>query len=304
MKRLITPVLISLALLPALLALPVGAAAAGAASMATLSIDADKTAVFGQPLPLILVIRNNAAAKGSGITPQSIKVIPIGRLADVYEDLDISDSATGFTAILPGETLQLRKQLALKKDQRWQRYFHTTQAYEVMVEATWADNSQAATRQPVTMLSSPAAVICGGILGALLLTLFTGLYPLLRSRPKNIEETTADLIWSMFASSLMGAILAMLIIAITRGTSSITLPVVIKVEDFVGGLMVGMFSHVLAPWLAEKLSIPGALSTSTSVSSSAGSTNAVPHDTEDGCDATISEPTPDEELPASRGGVA
>ncbi|MEO8020423.1 hypothetical protein [Polaromonas sp.] len=286
-------------MLTALLAIPARAETATAsASMATLSIDADKTAVFGQPLQFILVIRNNAATGGSAITPLSIQVIPIGRLASAYDVLNISDDVAGLRAIPPGHTLQLRKQLKPTESELWQRYFHTTQAYDVMVDATWADNSQAATRQPVTMLSSPAAVICGGILGALLLTLFTRLYPLLRSQPKNIEETTAALIWSMFASSLMGAILAMLIIAITRATSSITLPVAIKVEDFVGGLMVGMFSHVLAPWLAEKLSVPGA------TLASAGPVNIAHHDAEDGCDAAISDATPDEELPAARGGVA
>lgn len=300
MRGLSASMLTCLVLLGALPAAPARAQTASAsASMATLSIDADKTAVFGQPLQLILVIRNNAARDGSAITPQSIEISPIGRLASAYGTLIISGSGAGLGTIQPGQTLQLRQQLQPTESQRWQRYFHTTQAYEVMVNATWADNSQAATRQPVAMLTSPAAVICGGILGALLLTLFTRLYPLLRAQPKDIEETTKDLVWSMFASCLMGAILAMLIIAITRATSSITLPVAIKVEDFVGGLMVGMFSHVLAPWLAEKLSVPGAPTKTTSAS-----TGAASHTAEDGCDATISDPTPDEELPAARGGVA
>lgn len=295
--RLSKTLLTCLALLAALLATrALAATPASAASMATLSIDADKTAVFGQPLQFILVIHNKSPEGGSAITPTKIQVVPIGRLASAY---DVQDVSVGATSIAPGQTLQLRKVLTPTASESWQRYFHTTQAYEVMVDASWADNSQGAVRQPVSMISSPAAVICGGVLGALLLTLFTHLYPLLRSQPKNMEETTAALLWSMFASSTMGAILAMLIIAITRATSSIALPVAIKVDDFVGGLMVGVFSHVLVPWLAEKLNIPGSQGASAPAPAAAHG-----HGGEDGCDAAISEPTPDEELPASRGGVA
>lgn len=224
-----------------------------ASTTTAITVDADKTTVFGQPLQFLLMVRNNAPKDSSSVTPTNIQVVPIGQLASAYDVLEFTE---GLVSLAPGQSLQLRGELKFKTDQEWQRYFHTTQAYELMVDATWSDNSKSGIRQPVSMLSSPLAVVTGGILGALLLTLFTHLSPLLRTQPENTGKTAGALLWSMLVSSLMGAILAMMIIAITRATASATLPVAIKVDDFVGGLMVGMLSHVLIPWLAEKLKAP------------------------------------------------
>lgn len=240
----------------------------------TVTIDVDKSAVFGQPLQVIVKVQNEST-NGTAIALARISIEPIGRLANYYKTYESREDPKldqeGLT-VSSGETKPFRMILTPTDDALWQSYVHTTQDYEILVVLRWTNNTIETIRYPVHMSSSPMAVVVGGIVGALLLAMFTHIYEFV-NRPRIFAADSSNpwraardrIVPTLFrfwkaltgtvASTLMGGILAILIIALTRATSSVALPIAIKVDDFLGGLLVGMFSHILAPWLAERLNI-------------------------------------------------
>jgi hypothetical protein len=119
----------------------------------------------------------------------------------------------------------------------------------------------------VRVQSPTVAVFAGGVVGAFLLAVFAMMYGYLNAgkarstsahglhRLAGALVMLANETTRLLAATLMGGILSLLIIALTRATTTVNLPIAVRVDDFVGGLLVGVLSHVFAPWMAERLKI-------------------------------------------------
>ena len=106
-------------------------------------------------------------------------------------------------------------------------------------------------------------IVYGGFVGSLLLAVFTALRAFL-DRPAGervgpLAWTRATIVgsarafWRTVAMSLVGGICALLVILLTQVTEGLEPPISIHVQDFWGGVVVGLFSIPMSAWLADRM---------------------------------------------------
>jgi hypothetical protein len=114
---------------------------------------------------------------------------------------------------------------------------------------------------PVT--TSILYVFFGGLFGALLLVSFMLATKILKAAQGGTLNAAiagwrqSALKWFLLycAYALNGFVVALLLVILSAGLSAFTIPVNIKLQDFSGGVMVGLFSVTLGKFIAEKLNL-------------------------------------------------
>ncbi len=120
---------------------------------------------------------------------------------------------------------------------------------------------------PITFRSPLGAIFLGGLTGALLLALFTAVRagigkPYLRVEVKETSELKEiarkfgiwilnlfPQTWKMLLETVMGGICAIILILLAQGTEGLNPPISIKIQDFWGGVVTGLFSIPLSQWI-------------------------------------------------------
>jgi hypothetical protein len=120
---------------------------------------------------------------------------------------------------------------------------------------------------PITFRAPLAAIFQGGLAGALLLALFTAVKeranaPIVPLAVKDWESfvdatrlfvgwllSLLPRIWRMLLQTVMGGICAVILILLAQGTEGLSPPISIKIQDFWGGVVIGLFSIPLSRWI-------------------------------------------------------
>jgi hypothetical protein len=123
----------------------------------------------------------------------------------------------------------------------------------------------------IDFVSPKSAVILGGFFGALLWVLFLTIsQPAPTAAPvpvKSWREVFARAnrempqafvhagrgLWRIVRSALLGSAVALVLIVMAQTTEGFDPPISVRIQDFWGGMMVGILSVPLAKWLREKL---------------------------------------------------
>jgi hypothetical protein len=130
------------------------------------------------------------------------------------------------------------------------------------------DSASITTRIPV--VPPLVAVFYGGMVGALMLALFRGLAPFLKVLPTFTRRTpfswrellerayqTTGLALSFVlvttAWLVLGGICAMMIIILTKASTGDLSPIKVEINDFIGGVLVGLLSFPVVKWLQKRL---------------------------------------------------
>jgi hypothetical protein len=123
----------------------------------------------------------------------------------------------------------------------------------------------------IDFVSPKSAVILGGFFGALLWVLFltisqpaptTAPVPFKswrevfaranREMPQAVVRVGQGL-WRIVRSALLGSAVALVLIVMAQTTEGFDPPISVRIQDFWGGMMVGLLSVPLAKWIREKL---------------------------------------------------
>lgn len=162
----------------------------------------------------------------------------------------------------------------------WQRWFDTDaligsgkQQIEAQIVLQQGVDGQAIYYESayVDFVSPKSAVILGGFFGALLWAFFLTIsQPAPATQPvqvKNWREiftrangampqaalSASQGIWRILRSSLLGCAVALVLIVMAQSTEGFEPPISVRIQDFWGGMMVGILSVPLAKWIRDKL---------------------------------------------------
>lgn len=105
-------------------------------------------------------------------------------------------------------------------------------------------------------------VVYGGFFGALLLAVFTALRSQIEASRPGPGSLSARVmsgaghvvraIWRIIAMSIVGGICALVLILLAQVSEGMSPPISIRVQDFWGGVVVGLFSVPLSRWMADR----------------------------------------------------
>lgn len=112
-------------------------------------------------------------------------------------------------------------------------------------------------------------VVLGGFIGAVVLALLLALqvrssrdvvtfesWGAVRTEAKRLPLRALGLIpfgWDVLLKSMLGGVCAMVLIVLAETTEGAASPLSLRVQDFWGGVLVGLFSVPLAQWMVERL---------------------------------------------------
>jgi hypothetical protein len=118
-------------------------------------------------------------------------------------------------------------------------------------------------------VSPKVAVVLGGFFGAFLYTLIAlcmvpvGDPPLIKGWRDMIRRSWAQLpqtllsllyfLWRVARSSLLGGVTAMVLIILAKSSEGFEPPISLHIQDFWGGLLIGLLSVHLSKWVKDKL---------------------------------------------------
>lgn len=122
----------------------------------------------------------------------------------------------------------------------------------------------------VRVLPPLVAVFYGGIAGALMLAVFRGLAPFRHGVPRRPlvmpgswrefwhglvprAFAVARVLALSFAWGVLGGISAIMIIILTKASTGELSPIQVEINDFVGGVLVGLLSFPVVNWLEKRL---------------------------------------------------
>jgi hypothetical protein len=111
----------------------------------------------------------------------------------------------------------------------------------------------------LTFSSALGAVVIGTIVGSILGLLFRSAWRLTREKPRpRLADELLDA-GLAFPAGVLGAIIVSLILYRLK---DVQLPIAVTVNDFFGGIVVGLFTYKLADWIYQKLFGDGSVDTS------------------------------------------
>lgn len=253
------------------------ASAADAASGATqtsqdvqqgvLELDAtfEGRAVLGEPVLVLLSVRNVGT---SPLTVQSLKLQAVGLLSRIYtqpcdetfseQTIQPQQRVNGTCSLV---SMGIPKEIFLYRQDR----------YQVLAKVKVASRTDPLPMTLTIRLAMPeSSVIYGALIGAMLLVIFSTSFSYLQTLPEapkdfsDLKNQAATYLArlpirfllsavEMLLRAIQGGVVAIILIVFSRTTTEISAPIAVRVDDFWGGLLVGIFSVPLARWLATKL---------------------------------------------------
>ncbi len=153
------------------------------------------------------------------------------------------------------------KDLGWENQAWWQNLFDVDLIPEVVI--TTADDQTTFFLKPISVKSPEWAIFVGGIVGALLLAFFVAAERILKN-PAD-REKWGQTMWVTTVMGLRGGLMAIFALLLGSTTQSGGSPVSLSVEDFTGGVLIGLFSYPLASWISSTLKLDGVFVSRSSV---------------------------------------
>lgn len=111
-------------------------------------------------------------------------------------------------------------------------------------------NLQLTKSTKLTFSSALGAIVLGTVFGSVLGVLFRSAWRLTKQNPRpTVANEVRDALLA-FPTSVLGAIIISLILYRLK---DVQLPIAVTVNDFFGGIVIGLFTYKLADWIYEKL---------------------------------------------------
>ena len=230
---------------------------------------------YGDPIVIVVSIRTTRSLELGDLS-----LVPLGSLASVYGPPAKWEGRTCNTyrpeRIEAG--IQIYSTCQLKATDGWKFWKPSTwilapatQRLALEIPVT-IDTKTPHYEEIVLPFKAPLeSIAIGGLIGALLLAIFTTIKGQLSKQLEsvNIESwrdasgvllrfgswvvALAPQLWRTILTAIMGAICALILILLAQVTDGINPPVSIRVQDFWGGIVVGLFSIPLSQWLFTQL---------------------------------------------------
>lgn len=226
--------------------------------------------VMEEPISIVLSLRNRSATP---VTVQSVRIRAISPLTRAYPSDCAIEGLKGFS-IATGELVSLSCDLVPANDV-YGFWINRDTNFNILVETKVASQATSIhTVVPIKVGRPEAHVIFGAAGGVLLLTLFLALRSELSKPTSAVQMRLAwdqvplpkrrALVWGclywvkrIFVGFAGGAITAILILVLANGTKGLAAPIIITIDDFWGGLAVGIFSIPISRWLAKRVENAG-----------------------------------------------
>lgn len=129
-------------------------------------------------------------------------------------------------------------------------------------------------RDVVVSLRPPlSSIVIGACLGAALLSVFLLVMGLWNSGSRIGGGSIATLLGRFFGVLSIGSVSAVIFVALTFRLKSDTLPIAVTVNDFYGGVVVGLFTFKISSWLYAQLEDLGG--TTSKITPQSGKDNAL-----------------------------
>lgn len=262
-------------------------AASGVPFTARLSVESPMPIVYGDDVVISALISAQA-----GLDISAVRVRPKGVLQALYQDGGVGkseggelptegiDCPVGGGSLAAGQSILITCRLTgnaagWKQLFDWNALLDARNAQmEIVIELRDGvdDTSRYYEYISADFVSPKAHVILGGFFGAALwaffLTLPVAAAPIATAEPmgwrallKKMSRSLPGLLVSsgsvigrVLRSALLGGFTALVLIVIAKGTEGLDPPVSVRIQDFWGGMMIGILSTPLAQWLREKYS--------------------------------------------------
>lgn len=213
-----------------------------------------------------LTVTNNSSVQTPAIALKSVTITPYGRLSGVYGPFIALKAETPLAA---QERRIFKVKFSLARPPTiFDHITFRSGSNEFIATVAYFPDGQPASKTAEFSVSpnvstSKAYVIAGGLCGAILLVGFliaskflaavkAGMYQSIYAGFKQLS-----LKWFLMtvAYALNGAVTALLLVLLSAGLGTLDMPVALKLQDFSGGLLVGLFSITLGKFVAEKLAV-------------------------------------------------
>lgn len=232
--------------------------------------------VYGDRLVMAVRITSKAEMKSIG----QVDLKPLGNLEAIYSNNSEPCTLSGISKATPNVPFILSCTLSTDSNfssdilhiSRLSKWLLTPGTQKVLLtigaSKVGKDDDKTYLEEIPISFSAPLGVIfLGGLAGALLLAMFSGVKEGLESKApklqvnglatiaevaKRLAEWVLNLlprVWKAILQTIMGGICAVILILLARGTEGLSPPVSIKIQDFWGGVIVGLFSIPLSQWI-------------------------------------------------------
>lgn len=183
-------------------------------------------------------------------------------LRELHADTLPRDIAGGVRTISPGSEILYRLRIPSAKQSILEGFFETRTLlftpgeYVVSAEVEYVEPPDASPQSMYTTyqlsLKPPlSAVLRGGVLGALLLAIFVPAYRVLHGR--TAEATRARSALQQAATFLVaGSVVSIIAILLLQRVGGLELPVNVAVNDYLGGVIIGLFSYKIGDVLFQQ----------------------------------------------------
>lgn len=211
----------------------------------------------GESIYVVVSLKNRTDRK---ITLTSLTIEVDESAKDRFQGRALCKPESGEPVIPPNLSFEQRCKLDMKSGMFWLpegsvRNLLFSAEVPLVVQIR-PEKGDPATALPVVRVNAPQfGIFVGGLTGALMLAFFMWIERLL-SDPRARERWGISML-VMCALGLRGglmAIMALLLSSTTQGSAS---PISLDVNDFSGGVLVGLFSYPLANWIASTLKLDG-----------------------------------------------
>ncbi|HRP20185.1 MAG TPA: hypothetical protein PK925_06115 [Alicycliphilus sp.] len=109
--------------------------------------------------------------------------------------------------------------------------------------------------KPISVKSPEWTIFVGGVIGAMLLAIFVAAERILKNPAE--REQWPQTLWVTLVMGLRGGLMAIVALLLGKTTQGAGSPVSLSVEDFAGGVLIGLFSYPLASWISSTLKLDG-----------------------------------------------
>ncbi|NYE24529.1 hypothetical protein [Pigmentiphaga litoralis] len=226
------------------------------------TLSMDETDYIPGPISGRIIVKNT---RNERLTISDWNVYIIGSLSSLYSQSKIT---TGEIKVEPNSAYTL--DVYLRPGRKPTMFEHITfrsgptkMTVNLIYFADGMKSGQTNYSLQAELKTSPFYTIAGGFFGALLLIVFVIVSKIIYVAQKN--ELTALISKLPFlcvkwfivsiAYAVNGLIVTILLITLSAGLMAFQLPISFKLQDFSGGLIVGLFSITLGKFLADKLAV-------------------------------------------------
>jgi hypothetical protein len=249
---------------PAVIAAPISRDASSIGDIAV-SVQMSESSQIPMTLSGLVTVKNQNPSKK--VTLALVKLKAHGRLLGVYGEDKVLTIKDDELPLEKGASKDFPFELKPQRDPSWFEHasFRSGPAEFYVSVTYYPDGEQSKTT--VDVLVKPEVttsiwyVVIGGFFGSVLLVLFMASSKLLAAaRAEQMEAVLANIWrlsgkWSLIvvAYAINGIVVALLLVLLSAGLSSFQMPIAFKLQDFSGGLLVGLFSVTLAKFVSDKL---------------------------------------------------